>query len=161
MNLRFILYFKDLNKNTILKSSNGSEFTALKVFSSSLKWLKETAIEELDNQTNEKISNDNIKWVLTVPAIWKQPAKSFMREAAVQVIYLKLCNFVFFVFVFVKSLNYTKGWFDNKRKSRTAIDCVRARSSFDIHSSAKMLPVSTRRGYEKKNARIEHGHVRV
>lgn len=93
MKLSCILYFKDLNKNTILKSSNGSEFTALKVFSSSLKWLKETAIEELDNQTNEKISNDNIKWVLTVPAIWKQPAKSFMREAAVQVIYLKLCNF--------------------------------------------------------------------
>lgn len=23
-----------------------------------------------------------MRWVLTVPAIWKQPAKQFMREAA-------------------------------------------------------------------------------
>jgi hypothetical protein len=30
-------------------------------------------------------SVDNIRWVLTVPAIWEEPAKKFMREAAVDV----------------------------------------------------------------------------
>lgn len=29
--------------------------------------------------------SDDVKWVLTVPAIWKQPAKQFMREAAYEV----------------------------------------------------------------------------
>lgn len=29
--------------------------------------------------------NSDVRWVITVPAIWKQPAKQFMREAAYQV----------------------------------------------------------------------------
>ena len=28
---------------------------------------------------------DDIRWVITVPAIWRQEAKQFMREAAYQV----------------------------------------------------------------------------
>lgn len=28
------------------------------------------------------LEKDTVRWVLTVPAIWKQPAKQFMREAA-------------------------------------------------------------------------------
>lgn len=28
------------------------------------------------------LEKDAVRWVLTVPAIWKQPAKQFMREAA-------------------------------------------------------------------------------
>jgi len=33
--------------------------------------------------------NDDVRWVITVPAIWKQSAKQFMREAAYQV-----CHFI-------------------------------------------------------------------
>ena len=31
------------------------------------------------------LAEDDIHWVLTVPAIWNEPAKQFMREAAVDV----------------------------------------------------------------------------
>ena len=68
-----------------MKAANGKEFLALKIFSLSLAWFKESVLKDLNSQSEEKLANENIKWVITVPAIWKQPAKSFMREAACQV----------------------------------------------------------------------------
>ncbi|NXA79812.1 HS12B protein, partial [Thryothorus ludovicianus] len=38
--------------------------------------------QELKDQCPSLPERDAIRWVLTVPAIWKQPAKQFMREAA-------------------------------------------------------------------------------
>ncbi|NXR62647.1 HS12B protein, partial [Rhadina sibilatrix] len=38
--------------------------------------------QELKDQCPSLPESDAIRWVLTVPAIWKQPAKQFMREAA-------------------------------------------------------------------------------
>ena len=32
------------------------------------------------------VLQEDIRWVVTVPAIWRQEAKQFMREAAYQVI---------------------------------------------------------------------------
>ena len=32
------------------------------------------------------VVQEDIRWVVTVPAIWRQEAKQFMREAAYQVI---------------------------------------------------------------------------
>uniref|UniRef100_A0A8K9V3F5 Heat shock protein 12A n=1 Tax=Oncorhynchus mykiss TaxID=8022 RepID=A0A8K9V3F5_ONCMY len=37
---------------------------------------------ELSDQAGAEFDNTNIRWVITVPAIWKMPAKQFMREAA-------------------------------------------------------------------------------
>ncbi|XP_032275570.1 heat shock 70 kDa protein 12B isoform X2 [Phoca vitulina] len=37
---------------------------------------------ELREQCPSLPEKDTVRWVLTVPAIWKQPAKQFMREAA-------------------------------------------------------------------------------
>jgi hypothetical protein len=76
---------KELNMNTKIKSLNGKEFSALKIFSFSLKWIKDAVLNELNDQLIEKIQNENIKWILTVPAIWKAKSKYFMREAAYQV----------------------------------------------------------------------------
>jgi hypothetical protein len=76
------ILLKELNMNTKVKSLNGKEFSALNIFSYSLKWIKETVLNELNDQLIEKIQNDNIKWILTVPAIWKAKSKYFMREAA-------------------------------------------------------------------------------
>ena len=43
-------------------------------------------------------ANADVRWVITVPAIWKMPAKQFMREAAYKVcvsvcvgVYLCVC----------------------------------------------------------------------
>jgi len=40
---------------------------------------------ELSDQTGSDIAVEDVRWVVTVPAIWKQPARQFMREAAYQV----------------------------------------------------------------------------
>jgi len=57
------LYIKTLNRETIIKASNGKEFPALDIFSKSLEWFKENALKELNSHSEKKISNENIKWV--------------------------------------------------------------------------------------------------
>lgn len=42
-------------------------------------------MQELSDQAGAEFDNTNIRWVITVPAIWKMPAKQFMREAAYKV----------------------------------------------------------------------------
>jgi hypothetical protein len=39
----------------------------------------------LSDQSGTRFVNEDVRWVITVPAIWKQSAKQFMREAAYQV----------------------------------------------------------------------------
>ena len=58
---------------------------ALKVFAHALRHLKCHALRELSDQTGSNVAVEDVRWVVTVPAIWKQPAKQFMREAAYQV----------------------------------------------------------------------------
>lgn len=50
---------------------------ALAVFAESLKYLKDTLIGEAKNQQTS-IQMKDIKWIITVPAIWSGPAKSLM-----------------------------------------------------------------------------------
>ena len=58
--------------------------SAMEIFSMSIKYLRDHLIKALNNQTvgvNEK----DIQYVVTVPAIWNDNAKQFMREAAIMV----------------------------------------------------------------------------
>ncbi|XP_011527453.1 heat shock 70 kDa protein 12B isoform X4 [Homo sapiens] len=55
---------------------------ALEVFAHALRFFREHALQELREQSPSLPEKDTVRWVLTVPAIWKQPAKQFMREAA-------------------------------------------------------------------------------
>ena len=71
----------------MLKATNGKEFPAMDVFSHALRFFKEHALQELTDQSSTKILNEDVRWVLTVPAIWKAPAKQFMRQAAYDVSY--------------------------------------------------------------------------
>lgn len=59
--------------------------TALTVFTESLRYLKQSLLDDARNQQTD-IKPQDIKWVITVPAIWSDPAKAFMRKAAVGVI---------------------------------------------------------------------------
>ena len=54
------------------------------VFSESLNYLKQSLLEEANKQYTD-IGVADIKWILTVPAIWSDPAKAFMRRAAIEV----------------------------------------------------------------------------
>ena len=47
--------------------------------------MKEHLLKELEDKLTDKVTVDDIDFVLTVPAIWDDTAKMFMREAAIQV----------------------------------------------------------------------------
>nr|XP_010589856.1 heat shock 70 kDa protein 12B isoform X2 [Loxodonta africana] len=71
----------DLTLKTQLEAVNGKKMPALEVFAHALRFFKEHALQ-LREQCPLMPEKDTVRWVLTVPAIWKQPAKQFMREAA-------------------------------------------------------------------------------
>ena len=65
----------------MLEGDNGLSMPALKVFSESIKYLR----RHLENHLHSKqcgLQASDVDWVLTVPAIWTDPAKQFMRKAA-------------------------------------------------------------------------------
>ncbi|NXW10960.1 HS12B protein, partial [Fregetta grallaria] len=72
----------DLTMKTELEAVNGKKMQALEVFAHALRFFKQHAVQELKDQCPSLPEREAIRWVITVPAIWKQPAKQFMREAA-------------------------------------------------------------------------------
>ncbi|ERE80955.1 heat shock protein 12A [Cricetulus griseus] len=74
----------DLTMDTDLTAANGKKVKALEIFAHALQHFKEQALKELSDQAGSDFENSDVRWVITVPAIWKQPAKQFMREAAYQ-----------------------------------------------------------------------------
>ena len=70
----------------MLTAANGVKVDALTVFSLSLKYMKDKALEVIQDETGDRnYTAKDIQWVITVPAIWTPGAKQFMREAAYQV----------------------------------------------------------------------------
>ncbi len=53
------------------------------VISESLKYIADQAIEKLQEQVG-KVVKTKIRWVLTVPALWNEEHKQFMRKAAIK-----------------------------------------------------------------------------
>ncbi|XP_055758202.1 heat shock 70 kDa protein 12A-like isoform X2 [Salvelinus fontinalis] len=72
----------NLSIDTELHAANGKRVKAIDIFAYALAFFKEQALKELSDQAGAEFDNINIRWVITVPAIWKMPAKQFMREAA-------------------------------------------------------------------------------
>lgn len=70
-----------------LEACNGRRVLATIVFGHALRYFKDCCIKELNDVsiTQSGFCTDDIQWVITVPAIWRQSAKQFMRHAAVQV----------------------------------------------------------------------------
>ena len=54
---------------------------ALDVLSIVLRYLKEAILKKVRLQKTD-IADDDVKYVITVPAIWSDAAKQMMREAA-------------------------------------------------------------------------------
>ncbi|XP_062928107.1 heat shock 70 kDa protein 12A isoform X2 [Mobula hypostoma] len=72
----------DLTIDTELEATNGKKVKAIEIFAFALMFFKDHALQELSDQTGSQFDNSEVRWVITVPAIWKQPAKQFMRHAA-------------------------------------------------------------------------------
>ena len=57
--------------------------TAIDVFSAVIRYFKDQLLGECYKQLPEmNIMEDDVRWVVTIPAIWNDSAKQFMREAA-------------------------------------------------------------------------------
>ncbi|KAK3085591.1 hypothetical protein FSP39_005798 [Pinctada imbricata] len=66
-----------------LREAGGKELRAMTVFSESIGALKKH-LDDLLDLRGTTIDPDEIEWVLTVPAIWTDSAKQFMRKACVE-----------------------------------------------------------------------------
>ncbi|KAK3108474.1 hypothetical protein FSP39_008744 [Pinctada imbricata] len=71
----------DLHEGFLLESTNGNTLPALTVFAESIRYMKDVMLEHCMEKTIG-ITMEDIAWVVTVPAIWSDPAKKFMRLAA-------------------------------------------------------------------------------
>uniref|UniRef100_W5K8F9 Heat shock 70 kDa protein 12A-like n=1 Tax=Astyanax mexicanus TaxID=7994 RepID=W5K8F9_ASTMX len=84
-NFKMELYGKELHRDVMLTAKNGKKMRAMKVFSESLRFMKDHALEMIGKHTaRAKPSASDATWILTVPAIWSASAKQFMREAATE-----------------------------------------------------------------------------
>lgn len=77
----------------MIEGGNGKKMEAMKVFSESISYLK-GHFSTMCQQKSLKITDSEITWVITVPAIWNEPAKQFMREAGNKVkrMYVARCH---------------------------------------------------------------------
>lgn len=82
-------YFKGIKmhlyskKSNIVASNTGVSFPLVDVIRKVLEKLKELCIEEL-KKLRKNIKESNIKWVVTIPAIWEAFQKGIMMEACIK-----------------------------------------------------------------------------
>lgn len=69
---------------TNVKSIDGREMPLMTVISESLRFISKRALEKLEEQIGKCINIKKIRWVLTVPALWSEEHKLFMRKASVE-----------------------------------------------------------------------------
>lgn len=72
---------KAISRKTKLKDATGKEMEAIKVFELSIKFLVGDLMKNLKNSYTD-IKQSDVEFVITVPAIWDDRSKQFMREAA-------------------------------------------------------------------------------
>ncbi|XP_045181401.2 heat shock 70 kDa protein 12A-like [Mercenaria mercenaria] len=72
-----------LQRDFTIEDATGKSLQAKNVFSLSIRYLKDDLLDMVKRQVlDEYLTESDIHWVLTVPAIWNDAAKQFMREAA-------------------------------------------------------------------------------
>ena len=74
----------DLYNNTqpTTEGSTGKRFHTVNLVADYLREIKKLALSEIAEKTANQMPENEILWCLTVPAIWKDVEKSFMRRAA-------------------------------------------------------------------------------
>jgi molecular chaperone DnaK (HSP70) len=75
------MHLLHMDKNAV--SADGREMPLIVVISQTLKFIAEKALNKLGEQVG-KVIPTKIKWVLTVPALWSEEHKQFMRKAALE-----------------------------------------------------------------------------
>lgn len=92
------IYFfqKGLTIKSMIRDIKGDEMPAIDVFSAAIKYMKDCLLKELKEENDENAEEaESIRWVLTVPAIWDDNAKTFMRKAAEKVLFMYIVYNIF------------------------------------------------------------------
>lgn len=76
-----LLNEKNLSKETMIPDDQNNMFKAIDVFALSLEFFKDDLNKAL-KKTGYDIEDDEVQWVITIPAIWNPRSKQFMRMAA-------------------------------------------------------------------------------
>ena len=79
-NYKISLYHMQSEAN----SMDGRSMPLMTVISETLKFISKCALNKLSEQVGETLHEEKIRWVLTVPALWNEEHKLFMRKAAVK-----------------------------------------------------------------------------
>lgn len=80
-----------LTLKTTIPDINDKRLPAIDIFSHAIEYLQKHLLNDLNSRGTGITNPEEIYWVLTVPAIWDDAAKQFMREAA-----KKVCQFFLF-----------------------------------------------------------------
>ncbi|KAG2464893.1 heat shock 70 kDa protein 12A-like [Polypterus senegalus] len=91
-NFKMELYNKELTPDLMISTKDGKLLPALTVFSESLRYLKNHALDEIEKNLFCRFTEEDITWVLTVPAVWGPEAKQFMRLIAKKSGLVKVLN---------------------------------------------------------------------
>jgi hypothetical protein len=80
-------YFKNIKMNLykkiyIIKSTNGKEANIENIIAKILKEVSKAAISQIKRNSDETIKKEDIKWVVTIPAIWEEKSKQIMINAS-------------------------------------------------------------------------------
>ena len=78
--------FKDIDDDFLIEDENGKTLSAKIVFTGFINALMSHLLLELTNRgiLGSLLEKNNISWVLTVPSIWTESAKKFMRSCATE-----------------------------------------------------------------------------
>jgi len=114
-----------LTRESTLEDDKGNTMKAMKVFSAVIKHLKEHLLKSCQRR-DIGVPLDEIYWVLTVPAIWSDVAKQFMREAAEKVYQFLFCFWCHSKIVMLFSFNLWSNVSITafKRRSVVLIYCI-------------------------------------
>ncbi|XP_052762163.1 heat shock 70 kDa protein 12A-like [Mya arenaria] len=77
---------KNLTRETTLNDQTGKDIKAMDVYIIVLKYFKRRVMEHVgqvkSDETSHGLSSRQIMWMLSIPAIWTDAVRQFMREAA-------------------------------------------------------------------------------
>ncbi|XP_052091555.1 heat shock 70 kDa protein 12A-like isoform X2 [Mytilus californianus] len=72
---------KGLDKDMMLEDINGREMKASNVFACCIEYIKNKVFKRAEEAVRG-LTEEQVHWMITVPAIWNESARQFMREAA-------------------------------------------------------------------------------
>jgi len=73
---------KDKNGPYVIHETSGKKLPVIDLIADYISFIKDEALKEIKNSTSGELKDEEIRWCLTIPAIWKDADKDLMRRAA-------------------------------------------------------------------------------